>query len=283
MMLNANCLRSCLLLLALIWLAPAGAAESPRIISLGGDVTEIVFALGAGEQLIARDTTSSYPEAAQDLPDVGYLRQLSLEGILSFRPDLVLISEAARPAPIAQRLRAAGVEVIEVVHQQDLPGVKKKIQQVAAALNRQAASEQLIVQLQQQEEHLAALSPLSDSGAVFILNHGGMSSPLVAGQGSSADSMLALAGIRNAVQGLNGYRPLSAEGLVRAQPEVVLVTQASLRSLGGSEGLWRLPGLKATPAGRNQKLLVVDDLAFLGFGPRTPSELLQLRAELEQL
>lgn len=285
-MINSKSCGLFLLVTGLVWMLAlqVQASDQPvKVISLGGDVTEIVYALGEGDRLIARDTTSRYPEVAQSLPDVGYLRQLSLEGILAFRPDLVLISEAARPAPVAERLRAAGVQVVQISHQQDLEGVIKKISEVAQALGAESEGKELIERFQSERKNLADSSSRLNQKAVFILNHGGASSPLVAGDGSSAASMLDLAGIPNAIQGLRGYRPLSAEGLLQAQPDIVIVTKASLESLGGSSHLWSLPGLSRTPAGRAQKLAVVDDLAFLGFGPRTPAELLALRHQLEQL
>lgn len=268
------------LLLLLLLIVPA-VASAERVISLGGDVTELVYALGAGDRLIGRDTTSQYPQAALDLPDVGYLRQLSLEGILSLRPDLVLLSDAARPAPLAERLAAAGVRVVRVPHQQDLAGVEHKIHVIAEALSRQAAGVELIRAFQQDVARLQqATQEHAGWQAVFILNHGGMGAPLVAGQGSSAAQMLDLAGVDNAAAALQGYRPLSAEGLIQARPEVVIVTEAGLRALGGEAGLWRLPGVRQTPAGRAGRYLVVDDLAFLGFGPRTPDELVRLRQAL---
>lgn len=268
--------------LFLVLLAPVTQAAQ-RIISLGGDVTEIVYALGVGDQLVARDTTSIFPEAANQLPDVGYLRQLSLEGILSFRPDLVLLSDAARPAPLAERLEAAGIKVARIPYQQDMAGVSRKIQAVATALNLEAEGAALLSRFEAQQQQLQALPDLPNLKGIFILSHAGMGAPLVAGVDSSANTLMNLAGLNNAIQGVQGYKPISPEGLVAARPEVLIVTEAGLQSLGGPVQVWQLPGLQHTPAARQQRLIVVDDLAFLGFGPRTAEAVLDLRNRLEQL
>lgn len=254
-----------------------------RIISLGGDVTEIVYALGLGDQLVARDTTSIYPDAAMQLPDVGYLRSLPLEGILSLRPDVVLLSDAARPAPLAERLTAAGIRVVSVPYQQDLDGIALKINTLAQALNREEEGQQLLQALDLQRQQLDRLQPLPDLKAVFILNHNGMGSPLVAGSPSSADTLIRISGVDNAIKGFQGYRPLTAEGMIAAQPRVVIMTESGVAAAGGEQGVWNFAGLRHAPAARLQQLVVVDDLAFLGFGPRTPAALLGLREALEQL
>ena len=254
-----------------------------RVISLGGDVTEIVYALGAGDRLIARDTTSRFPEIANDLPDVGYLRQLSLEGILSFKPDLVLLSDAARPAPLAERLEAAGIKVARIPYQQDLDGVDLKVNAVAKALNLEKEAKPLLADLAKQREQLTQLAAFKQLNGVFILSHAGMGAPMVAGQGSSADSLMQLAGLNNAIQGIKGYKPMSAEGIIAAQPSTLILTQAGLTALGGKEKVWQLPGLQQTPAAKNKQLVIVNDLAFLGFGPRTAQAVLDLRTAVEQL
>ena len=103
-----------------------GAVAQDRIVSVGGDITEIIYPLGAGDRIVATDSTSVYPAAANDTPKVGYLRRLSAEGVLSVEPDLILISGAARPAEAVAQIRASGVRIIEMEPDYTIDGIKER-------------------------------------------------------------------------------------------------------------------------------------------------------------
>ena len=244
-------------LLLLIAFPLLSHAAVERLVTLGGDVTEIVYALHAEESLVARDSTSSWPPAAQKLPDVGYLRQLNAEGILALRPQLVLASAQAQPSL--------------VLH---------KVAVIAEALGKTAAGDALRQQLQQQ---IAAIptQPVAKR-VLFILSHGGMNT-LVAGQHTAADGAIRAAGLQNAMQGFDHYRAMSQEGVAASQADLVVISADGLKGMGGEAGLWKLPGLAQTPAGRHKQLLTIDDMALLGFGPRTPQAIIALRNKAEQL
>lgn len=257
----------------------AGAATQ-KVVSLGGDVTEIVYALGAQSALVARDSTSMWPPEATKLPDVGYLRQLNAEGILATRPTTVLASIQAQPSLALKQVAQNGVTVVTVPGSNDVSVIDEKIQVIAAALHKEAEGEKLRQQMQTQ---LAALptTPLNKR-VLFILSHGGMSA-MAAGQQTGADTAIRAAGLQNAMQGFNRYQPLSQEGVIASQPDLIVISQDGVRSLGGEEGVWKLPGLAQTPAGRHKQVLLVDDMALLGFSIRTPEAIQQLRQKAEQL
>lgn len=271
-------LRTALACLCLTVLSSAQAEE--RIVSIGGDVTEIVYALGAGGELVARDSTSTHPDQATKLPDVGYMRQLSAEGILSTRPTLVLSSELAQPSLALQQVAQSHVKVVRVPGEPTLDTVAKKIAVVAAALNRQNAGDKLIADYRSQLSAINA-APLHVK-VLFIMSHGGMSS-MAAGQNTAADAIITSAGAQNAMQGFSRYRPLSQEGIVAAAPDLLLLTTDGVKTLGGIDNVWKLPGMAMTPAGRNKRVLVVDDMALLGFGLETPAVLAKLRQAAEQV
>ena len=254
------------------------AVAADRIVSVGGDVTEIVYALGAGDRLVARDTTSTLP-AAKNLPDVGYMRQLNAEGILSLKPTMVLASELAEPSLVLRQIADVGVKVVPVSGEASLDNVPHKIQQVASALNLEKQGAAVTKKYEQQ---LAAVprTPLKTK-VLFILSHGGMT-PMAAGQDTAADAIIKASGAQNAMQGFSRYRPLSQEGVVASAPDLILITSDGFKTLGTVDKVWALPGMALTPAAKNKQILVVDDMALLGFSLETPAALAALREAAER-
>ena len=271
-------MKKLVLLLAALPLMASAAAE--RIITLGGDVSEIAWALGAGPQMVARDSTSTWPGEVQKLPDVGYVRQLNAEGILSLRPTLVLASAQAQPSLVLKKVEENNVKLVNVPGGYDVAAIDKKVDAVAAAIGKTAQGTELRKKL---DAEIAALptQPLNKR-VLFILSHGGMGS-MVAGQETAADGAIRAAGLINAMQGFSHYRNLSQEGVIASKPDLVEISADGVKSMGGEENLWKLPGLAQTPAGRTKQLLIVDDIALLGFGVRTPQALKVLRDKAEQL
>lgn len=277
-------------LILLVFARGAALAEQPltkvdmadnRIVSIGGSVTEIVYLLGAADRLIAVDSTSLYPPEAQDQPDVGYMRRLAAEPILALRPTLLLAVEDAGPPSVLEQLRAAGTRLVTVPDDPTPEGVLKKISVVADALDLEAEGQALAARLEKELQRLReALAAVERKPSVLFLFSVGRGAPLAAGRDNSADSIIALAGGRNAVDRFDGYKPLSPEAAVAAAPEVLLVTERTLRLLGGRETLLTRPEVSATPAGHNGRVVVMDGLLLLGFGPRTPSAIRQLATAL---
>lgn len=253
---------------------------SERIVSIGGDVTQIVYALDAQQELVARDTTSLHPEAAKQLPDVGYMRQLNPEGILALKPTLVLATELAKPALALEQVGKNGVKVIDVTGKTDVSAINEKIETIAAALHREQAGEALQAKV---NAELAGVpkTPLPVK-VLFILAHQGMGA-MAAGSGTSADAAIKAAGLQNAMSSIQRYQPMSQEGVVASAPELIVVTVNGIQTLGGEENLWKLPGLALTPAAKDKHVLVLDDMAILGFGIDTPAAILKLRKTAESL
>ena len=253
------------LLLGLALTLPTLATEPLRVISIDGSVTEIIYALGQQQTLVAVDSTSRCPQAAQQLPQVGYMRQLAVEGILSLQPDLVLASHDAGPDSVFAQLQAAGVRIVRTPGEYSLDGVLAKIASVASALGVEAAGEQL--QLQVREQTQAALARLPDASAgpvpaaLFLLGAGNRGL-MAAGDGTQAAAMLALAGARNTVA-YEGYKPLSPEGALQAAPDVVILAHTGNEPAGVIES-----SLAMTPAAHQNRIFAVDVSLTLGFGPR---------------
>ncbi|MDF2234141.1 ABC transporter substrate-binding protein [Albimonas sp. CAU 1670] len=261
-------------------LGRSAAAHAPdRLVIAGGDLTEIAFALGAGERIVAVDTTSMFPEATGPLPKIGYLRQLAPEGILALAPDAVIASADAGPPPTLERLRAAGVRVEIAPEGKDVSVIPAKIAFMGRALGREA--EALAGAFRARMAALEdALSGVETRPSVMILLAAGRGAPLVSGTGTAADAIVGLARGRNAVTGYAGYRPLSAEAAIAAAPEALLVPDHALGMMGGREALLSRPEIAATPAGAAGRLLAMDGLKLLGLGPRTPEAIAELARAL---
>lgn len=272
-------------LLAMAWLLPMFAmAATPapaRIVALGGDITEIVYALDAQQALVGVDSTSEWPAAAKQLPDVGYVRQLSAEGVLSLRPQLVLATADAGPPQVLAQLREAGVRIerMPVSHTPD--GVLDKVRRIGRVLGREDAAAHLAQQLRADYATLAGrVAKMPYRPRVVFLLSAGSGSPMAAGRDTAAASAIALAGGIDPANGFSGYKALSAEALVALAPDVIVLMDERTGALGGVEGVLKLPGVAETPAGHARRIVFVDGQALLGFGSRNAERELALQREL---
>lgn len=247
-------------------------SDVSRIVVLTGDIAEVVWALGLGAQVVATDTSATYPEAAKQAPKIGYMRTLSAEGILAQRPTVVIGGESAGPPAVLEQLRGAGVPVVIVATPSTLTAPAQKIREVAAALGVPDVGERLATQIQQEIAAAQALAAQAKSKPrVVFLNLRGNQVQQISGRGTPAQAVIEGAGgiDAGAAAGVSGYQPLTAEGLVAAQPDYILVFSLGLASIGGTDQLLQLPGVSQTPAGQGRKVLSYDDQYLLGLGPRT--------------
>ena len=258
--------------------------NSSRIVTLGGTITEIVFALGAGERVVGVDASSSFPKAVNQLPKVAYHRRLSAEGVLSLTPTLIIATTEAGPPEAIQQLKSAGVTVLVLPHEPTVEGAIAKIERIAAELDVQARGATLIQTLKKELRQVQSSIPHTAAQAkVLFLYARGQGTLMVAGQDTSADTMIGLAGGINAIRGYSGYKPLTSEAAVAAVPDVILLMDSGLDSIGGAQGLWQLPGLALTPAGQQGRVLSMDGLFLLGFGPRLGQAALALNKALYEV
>jgi len=271
--------RTLILLLAAAFAFESRASD--RIVSAGGAITETIYALGAQDALVAVDTSSIYPEQAAALPKVGYSRALSAEGILSVKPSLVLVNGDSGPAEALNQVEKIGVKVVRLPNEHTVEAAENRIRVVGSEVGRAEAADKLIAALR---EDLKAASesagnPETAPKVLFIYTRGG-GLMNVSGKNTAADAMIALAGARNAVTDYEGYKPLTAEAAVAAAPDVILVTSKGLESAGGVDELLKQPGLALTPAGKARRVVALDDLYLLGFGPRLGKAALELGQKL---
>ncbi len=269
------------LLLCVVMAVPVRAEPPERVISVGGAITEIVYALGADDRLVAVDSTSTHPAAADDLPDVGYMRRLAAEPILALDPDLMILVEDAGPPEIIAQLRETGIPLVTVPDEPSIAGVRDKVLTVAEALGEAEAGAALAAEIEAAHAAVAErLAGVTERPRVLFLMSIGAGAPLAAGAETSAAAVIALAGGRTALEDITGFKPLSPEAAAAAAPDVIVVPERTLEAMGGAEAILSRAELADSPAARDGRLVAMDALLLLGFGPRTPEAVARLAESL---
>ena len=258
---------------------PRAAHAGRRIISIGGAVTEIAYALGAGQEIIAVDTSSVFPAEVHALPKVGYQRTLSAEGILALSPDLILAAEEAGPPATITQLEAAGVRIARMANATDVDSTIARILVVGKVLGKEAEAAALATRMK--ADVAAAIAKVPADRPRFVLMFArGAGSLMAAGDDTSGAAMVTLAGGHNAATGFTGYKAISAEALVAAAPDVIVVPAHTMKMVGGVDGVLKMPGVDQTPAGQHRRIVAFDDLLLLGFGPRLATGIATLSSTL---
>ncbi|MCS8550122.1 ABC transporter substrate-binding protein [Citrobacter sp. XY323] len=256
------------LMIGLLSLACVFSAQSAdRLVAAGGSLSELIYAMGVGNRVVGVDETTSYPSETAALPHIGYWKQLSSEGILSLHPDSFITWQDAGPQIVLDQLRAQKVNVVT------LPRVPATVEQMYANIRELAQTlripeqgEALVNRLHQRLDRVqhSVAAKNAPVKAMFILSAGG-SAPQVAGKGSVADAIMTLAGAQNVATHAQ-YKSYSAESLIAANPEVIVVTSQMVD--GDLARLSAIAGITHTAAWKNQRIVAVDQALILGMGPR---------------
>ncbi len=259
--------------------------SAERIIPANGDLAEVVFALGLGERVVARDVSATYPPEIEAVPSVGYQRTLPIEPIAAFEPTVVLANTSAGPPETISGLRDLGYPVVVLDASDDLDSPAAKLRAVAAVLGVPEAGATLALTVEDEIGAATSLARRADEAprvAALYLRGGAVQ--LVFGPGSGLSVLLDAAGAFDvgAELGVDETEPVNLEALLVAQPDALVVTDSGLESVGGIDGLLGLGGgaLGRTPAGQARRVLAYDDQLLLGFGPRTGDALGRLVADL---
>lgn len=259
----------------------AWAADKPRIVSLGGATTEILYALGLDKYVVAVDSTSLYPPAAlKEKANVGYLRQLSPEGVIGLAPTLILAAEGAGPKQAVSVIAAATVPFVTVPEHFTGEGVIERIHVVARATGETARGECLEKIVRGDLDTLATIRgkvarPLK---IMFVLSFAS-GRPMVAGRNTAADGMIGLAGAVNAVGDFEGYKPVGDEAIIAAAPDAVLAMKREGLDLSGDD-VFAQPAFALTPAFAQRRFIAMDSSYLLSFGPRTARAARDLATQL---
>lgn len=245
--------------------------DASRVVTLGGVNTEIAYALGAQDRIVAVDESSYFPpEALVEKPTVGYHRFLAAEPVFAADPTLIIGDDTTGPSDVVGQLRDAGITTLLLEEPSDLDATRGLIRSIGLALGLEDAVADLVTTLD--AEVTAAQDLVAEAvttpRVLFYFRPPGAPG-LVAGTETGANGMIELAGGENVFASFEGYVPMTPEGIAEAAPDVILTTDATLREVGGLEGLLAEPGVAQTPAATADRIVSMEDLYLLGFGPRT--------------
>ena len=256
-------------------------AQPKRIITLGGAITETVVALGFEKQIVAVDVTSEYPESMKKLPKVSKNRSVSAEGIMAFRPDLVIAPHGDVPYGVIQSLKGAGINFIAIKQEYSIKGALAFIREVGDVLGIKEKGNKLALDTEQRiNKVLQKVKKSTEKPKVLFIYARGMGTMTVAGKGSNMDAIISLAGGLNAIQEFSRYKTYNTEALVNANPDILLLFDFGVESLGGNHAILEMPGVAFTNAGKNKRVIAVDGPLMINFSTRLDLAILTLHEEL---
>jgi iron complex transport system substrate-binding protein len=253
-------------------------SSSLKIVSVNGTMSEIICSLGLQSNLVGVDVTSTYPVTLNKIPKIGHNRSISPEGIIALSPSLVVGMENDLKPVLINQLKASNITTHLFKQEYSVEGTKKLITETGIYFKQTAKAAALITQL---DKDLALVKKPTIKRKVLFIYARGAGSLMVSGTGTSVDKMIQLSGGQNAINSFTDFKPLTTEALVVANPDVILLFDSGLESLGGLSGLMKIQGMNQTNAGKNKKIITMDGQLLTSFGPRLGKAVLQLSNKLQ--
>lgn len=243
------------------------AKTTQRIVSLNGAVTAIIADLGQGKELVGRDMTSTYPEWVQDsVKNLGHMRSLSLEALISLHPSVVLALKEDVSPELQNSLENSGIRYKLFERDYSVEGTKSLIRNVAEFIG--ASSEKVKPMLQKIDADLSKIETFEKKPKVLFIYARGAGTLMVAGDGTSMGNIIEIAGAENAGKALNNFKPLTTEALLNIDPDVIFLFKSGLESLDETGGILNIPGVSQTKAGKNKAIITMEGGLVSNFGPR---------------
>lgn len=260
------------------------ADSSVRIVCVSKQLNEILFALGAGGNIVGVDLSSTYPPEIASLPTVGYHRLLSAEGITSLHPTVVIHDGNVAPEAVLNQLKEVGIPLREYRAEPTIGATKDLMKTLGREFHAEGRADTLCAELDRDLDSAAArLHSVTTTPRVLILHFGRViNNYLVMGRRGTASALLTLAGGVNATDATEGMKPLSAELVAGANPDVLLITDFGYDRLSGIDAAKQLPGVALTAAAKNNRIYRVEEHDLVYFGPRTGKIVMQLMDLIHQ-
>ena len=248
----------------------AQTGKEIRIVTAGSAMTETVCALGDCSKIVATDRTSLYPAEMQSLPSIGYRTSINAEGIIALRPTLFIVEKEYVDDAVVRQVQSAGIKVVQVKRAYNLNGTKELIRTIAKELNKKKEGEDVIKKIDADMAEVKGLLDLieeKDRPKVLCIYNRGTSSFDVAGNNTFSNILPYVKAVP-AIKGVEGYKPLNTEAMIASNPDFLLMFESGVKSLGGVEGVLKVPGIDQTKAGKNKQVIVMDGIKLSNFGPR---------------
>lgn len=269
------------------------AAESTgpqRIVCIGEEYNEMIYALGAQADLVGVDYSSTYPPEIKALPTVGYHRALSAEGILSLHPTLIIDDNNIGPDDVVRQLQALHVPMKTFEAKDDsVAGEKALLLEMGAFFHKEQRAQQLCAQIDRQMAEAAAfVKQYKTRPRVAVIHYGRASNNYLLvgsggrGDGGTAAQMVELAGGQMALQQPGMQQMVSPEVIAKSNPEVILMTDYGFDRLGGLAQAKTLPGVGQTDAARHNRIYRVSEHDLMYYGPETGDNIMQLAKLIHQ-
>lgn len=254
--------------------------KKEKIVSLNGTITEVLHELEVSDRIVGVDITSTYPESLNNIPRLGHISQVKAEGIIALDPDVVMVKSSELKPDLKEQLLSAEIKLVEVEQDYSTEGTIKLINEIADKVQQKEKAKSLIENL---NNDLAGVESIETPPSVLFIYARGASSLMVAGENTQMQSIIQMAGGKNAVQGFDDFKALSPEVLITSNPDVILMFESGKRSLNGEEGLLQIPGMNETNAGKNGHFITMDGLYLSGFGPRLGQATKELNQKLKEI
>ena len=259
------------------------ADNHSKIVIAGGSITEIIYFLNEDKKIVGVDVTSNYPKKAKDLPSIGYVRNLSTEGLLSLNPTLILGEDDMGPPNVIRQIKEIDVDLRIIPEEKNISGIINKIQCVASIIGASEKAQEMIntslLPSIKELEKIQNYSQIRTKKVMLILSMQG-TSPIVAGRGTSGDGFINMIGAQNVFDSFDGWKPVSAESIIAANPEYILLPDRDMHKNSNVNNLKTNPLFKNTIAGLKNNFISQDVMTMLGFGPRIIDSALKIAKEI---
>ena len=247
------------------------AKNSNSIVVAGGSITEIIYFLNLQNKLVGVDVTSNYPLNAKKLPSIGYIRNLSIEGLLSLKPNLILAEESIGPPIIVKQLNKTSVEFRMIKNNYTIDGINEKFLCISKILDIEIKNNinyKKFVNNVKKLKSFVKNNNKEKKDILLILMMKG-TSPIIAGKNTSGHGFIKMIGQNNSMGKISGWKPVSSEQILIANPNYIIVTKRALKDFTSIEKFLKLPGISSTKAAKNKNVFIKDGMSLLGYGPRT--------------